>query len=204
MKRVVFVLFASVLFLTSYTIIIDDKDVKNRERGSGNIVNQERTASEFYAITMEGVANVNVQQGDEHKVVVTTDDNLQDFVLVEVKNNVLHINTKPNINIKPTKLIVDVHLPELQSINLEGVGNVKLSNGKASDLKISLSGVGNIDAKNYQIQNLVIKHSGVGKAIVWATNSLNGTLSGVGNILYKGNPAVNLNVSGIGKIKKLQ
>ena len=203
MKRIVFVLFTSVLFLTSCSITIDDENVVNQEKGDGNIVSQERTASGFYAVKMVGTANVNVRQSDEYKVVVTTDNNLQDFVWTEVKNNVLYINTKPNTNIKPTKLIVDVHLPELQSIDLEGVGNVRLSSGKASDLKISLTGVGNVDAENFQVQNLVIEHSGVGKATVWATNSLNGTLSGIGNILYKGNPTVNLNISGIGKVKKM-
>jgi hypothetical protein len=135
-------------------------------------------------------------------VVVTTDNNLQEFVLVEVKNDVVHINTKSNPNFRPTKLIVDVHLPELQSISLNGVGNVKLSDGNASDLKISLSGVGNIDAQNYQVENIVITQSGVGNSKIWATNSLSGTLSGVGNISYKGDPTITVNVSGVGKINK--
>jgi hypothetical protein len=196
MKRVVFVLFTSMLFLTSCTFSL------NGIKGDGNVVSQERTASGFYGVAIQGAANVNVQHGADYKVVVTTDNNLQEFVLVEVKNDVVRINTEPKTNLRPTKLIVDVHLPELKSINLSGVGNVKLSDGNASDLKISLSGVGNIDAQNYQVENIVITQSGVGNSKVWATNSLSGTLSGVGNISYKGNPAVTVNVSGVGKVNK--
>ena len=196
MKRVAFVLFTSMLFLASCIFPI------NGIKGDGNVVSQERTASGFYDISIDGAANVNVQHGEDYKVVVTTDNNLQEFVLVEVKNDVVHINTEPHTNLKPTKLIVDVHLPELQSISLKGVGNVKLFDGNASDLKISLSGVGNVDAQNYQVENVVITQSGVGNSKIWATNSLSGTLSGVGNISYKGNPAVNVNVSGVGKVNK--
>ena len=193
------------LFLTS--CVFDISGIK----GDGNVVSQERTASGFYGISIDGVANVNVRHGEDYRVVVTTDNNLQEFVFVEVKNGVLHINTKTktktktntNTNLKPTKFIVDVHLPELQSITLNGVGNVKLSEGNASDLKISLSGAGNIDAQNYQVENIFITQSGVGNSKIWATNSLSGALSGVGNISYKGNPTVNIKVSGVGKVNRL-
>ena len=196
MKKVVFVLFTVMLFLTSCVFSFDVI------KGDGNVVSQERTASGFYGISIDGAVNVNVHHGEAYRVVVTADYNLQEYVLVEVKNDVVHIATTPKTNLKPTKLIVDVHLPELQSINLQGVGNVKLSAGSGSDLKISLSGVGNVDAQNYQVENIVITQSGVGDSKIWVTNSLSGTLSGVGNISYKGNPTVNVNVSGVGKVNK--
>jgi Protein of unknown function (DUF2807). len=185
--------FTSLLFLTSCVGI----------QGNGNIVSQERAASDFQGLTLSGVANINIHPGEAYKVEVTTDDNLQDFISVESKNGVLHIGTKDNENLRPTKLIVDVYLPELQSINLSGVGNVTLPNGNASNLKISLSGVGNIDAQNYQVQNITVQNSGVGNAKLWATDSLSGAISGVGNISYKGDPEVNIKVSGVGKVKKI-
>jgi len=185
--------FTGILLLASCT----------RIQGYGNIVSQERVASDFQGLTLSGVASVNVHPGEDYKVEVTTDDNLQDFISVEAKNGVLYIASKGNKNLRPTKLIVDVHLPEIQSINLSGVGSVTLSNGIASNLKISLSGVGSIDAQNYQVQNITIQNSGVGSAIIWATDTLNGTLSGVGSISYKGNPEVSVNVSGVGKVNKL-
>ena len=186
--------FTSTLFLTSCAGWI---------QGNENIVSQERVASDFQGLTLSGVASVNVHLGEAYKVEVTADDNLQDFISVESKNGVLYIASKDNKNFRMTKLIVDVHLPELQSINLTGVGSVTVSNGNASNLQISLSGVGNIDAQNYQVQNITIQNSGVGSAKVWATDSLSGTLSGIGDISYKGNPEVSIKVSGVGKVNKL-
>jgi hypothetical protein len=187
------IVFTGLLFLTSCTF--------TGIQGNGSIVSQERAAIEFHGLTINGVGNVNVHPGEYYKVEVTTDENLQEFVLVEVKNNVLYIDTKSNL--KPTRLIFDVHLPDLQSINQSGVGNVKVFEGNASNLVISKSGVGNLDAQNYQVENVTIQHSGVGNSTVWATNSLNGALSGVGNLRYKGNPTVNVSVSGVGKVNKL-
>ena len=172
-------------------------------QGNGNIVSQERVASDFQGLTLSGIARVNVHPGEAYKVEVITDDNLQDFISVESKNGVLYIASKGNENLRPTKLIVEVYLPELQSINLSGVGSVTLSNGNASNLQISLSGVGNIDAQNYQVQNITIQNSGVGNAKIWATDSLSGTLSGVGNISYKGDPEVSIKTSGVGNVNKL-
>jgi hypothetical protein len=197
MRRIVFMLFTSMLFLTSCTFIFEGV------KGNGDVVSQERTASGFYSITIDGAANVNVQYGEDCKVVVNTDSNLQEFVFVEVENNILHVSTKVKTNLRPTKLMVEVHLPELQSISLKGVGNVKLPNGNASNLRITMSGVGNIDAQNYEVENIIITQSGVGNAKIWATNSLSGTLSGVGNISYKGNPTLSVNVSGVGRVNKL-
>ena len=202
MKRV-FIKLVAITFVFGIFSCYVPCDKNYTMKGNRNIVSQERKASGFHGITIDDVADVNVHTGEDYKVVVTIDSNLQSFIVVEVKNKVLYIDTKPVTRFEPTKVIVDVHLPKLQSININGVGNVKLSDDNVSDLDISLSGVGNIDAKNYQVENVFIKHSGVGDAKIWASKSLSGTLSGVGNIRYKGNPTVNINVTGVGKVSKL-
>jgi len=190
------------LFLLCVALFLFRKESSYQTvNGNGNVVRQERPANGFYGISTSGAATLNIQPGEDYKVVVTTDDNLQDFVLAEVKSNVLNISSKQNFS--PTKFVIDIHLPELKNINITGSSNVKISNGNASDLKISLSGSGRIDTQNYQVQNVAVTISGAATAIVWATNSLTGTLSGAGIISYKGDPTVSVNVSGVGKVTKL-
>ena len=191
MKKSVFVLFTSMLVLASCTI------------GNGDVIRQERQVRGFNGISVEGVADVNIQPGEDYKVVVITDENLQHRVLTETRNNVLYISIKSRKGFNSTKLIVDVHLPELQSLDLSGVGDVRIADGSATDLAISLSGVGDINAQNYRIENVFVKHSGVGDVKIWATHVLDGTLSGVGDIRYKGNPTVSVKVSGVGKVSEL-
>jgi len=191
MERIIFILITSVLILTSCTI------------GDGDVIRQERHVRGFDAISVDGVADVNIRPGEDYKVVVITDENLQYRILTETRNNVLYISIKSRKGFSSTKLVVDVHLPELQRLDLSGVGDVRIADGSATDLAISLSGVGNIDAQNYRIENVNIRHSGVGDVKIWATHTLDGTLSGVGNIRYKGNPTVSVKVSGIGKVREL-
>jgi hypothetical protein len=170
--------------------------------GDGNVISQERAIEGFNGITLEGVGNVNVYPGENFKLIITTDSNLQDRVLTKVNGNTLQISQKSG-SFNSTELTMDVYMPELKNILLSGAGNIKINNGNAFEIDFSLSGAGNIDAQNIQIQNVTIKLSGVGNAKIWATNSLNGTLSGVGNILYKGSPTINVNRTGVGSIKPL-
>jgi hypothetical protein len=171
-------------------------------RGNGNVISQERTAEGFNGITLDGVGNVNVHIGGNYRVVVITDSNLQDRVLTAVNGNTLRI-TQGSGSFNPTELTIDVYLPDLTNISLNGAGNFIINDGNASALTLSISGVGNINAQNFQVQNVVITHSGVGNVRIWATNSLNGTLSGVGTIRYKGNPTINVNRTGLGNISQL-
>ena len=170
--------------------------------GNGNVIIQERTVEGFNGITLDGAGNVNIHTGENYKVVVTTDSNLQDRVLTTVNGNILFI-TQRSGSFNAKELTIDVYLPELTSVSLNGAGNFTINSGNTLELTFSLSGAGNINAQNFQVHNVNITHSGVGNARIWATNSLNGTLSGVGNIRYRGNPTINVNRTGIGSITPL-
>jgi hypothetical protein len=172
------------------------------EMGNRNVISQEREAEGFNGIKLEGVGNVNVHPGQNYKVIVTTDSNLQDRVVVSVNSNILQISQKSG-SFNATELTFDIYIPELKSISLNGAGNYKINNGNTVELDYSISGAGNIDAQDFQVQNITISHSGVGNAKIWATNTLSGTLSGVGNVFYKGNPIININKSGVGIINSL-
>ena len=167
------------------------------------VISEERAiAGLFNGISSDGVGNVNVHFGGNFRVIVTTDSILQYRILVTVNDNILRI-TQSSGAFNATKLIIDVHLPELKNIYLHGAGNFTINNGSASEFNMTLTGTGNIYAQSFQVQDLTITHSGVGTARVWATNSLNGNHSGAGNILYRGNPTKNIISTGIGNIRSL-
>ena len=171
--------------------------------GNGRVRSQERSGDNFNAIVLEGVGDVYVHSSLVYKVVVTTDSNIQEFITTRVRNNTLHIDEKGHRGFNATKLTIDVYMPELERIRLSGAGNIKVLDGKTTDLDIILSGTGNIDTVNYEVKNVDVILSGCGDVKIWATNTLTGKLSGVGDIKYKGSPTVNVNSSGIGRIKSL-
>ena len=169
---------------------------------NGSVTSQERPLEGFNGITLSGAGDVNVHPGNNFKVIVTTNDNIQDKVVTSVNDNTLRITERSGL-FNASELTIDVYMPELKRISLSGAGNIKIHTGYTSDFEFSLSGAGNIDARNFRVQNATIRHSGVGNARIWATNALNGSHSGVGNILYKGSPAINVKRSGVGNIKPL-
>ena len=189
--------FGFVLVFGFFTVILG---ITGCEKDS--VISQERAVNGFNGIGLAGIGNVNVYPGANYRVVVTTDSNLQDRVLTTVNGNTLNITQRPG-PFNAEELKIDVYLPELTNISLNGAGNFTINNGSASALTLSISGAGNINAQNYQVQNVFIAHSGIGDVRVWATNSLNGTLSGIGNIRYRGNPTININKTGLGNINPL-
>lgn len=131
-------------------------------QGSGNVVSQERMASDFNGVTLEGVGNVNIYYAENFKVVVTTDSNIQDIVVINVNGNILYINEQSKKNFNVTELSIDVYMPEFKNIKLNGVGDITIFSGKTTDFEIILSGVGNIYAKNYEAENVSVSLSGTG------------------------------------------
>jgi len=94
-------------------------------------------------------------------------------------------------------------MPELRSINLNGVGDIEILKGKAPYLEIILFGVGNIDTKNYEVENVNLTLFGTGSIKTWATSTLTGKLTGVGDVLYKGSPLVKIDINGVGEVSKI-
>ena len=197
MKRNLFVLVILGIMLVGFFVSCD-----MGQRGNGNVISQERIVEGFYGIMLVGAGNVNVHTGEDFKIIVRTDSNLQDRVITTVNGNTLRIGqTSGNFN--ASELTIDVYMAELKNISLSGAGNITIIAGSTSEMSFSLSGAGNINAQDFQVGNITISLSGVGNARIWATNTLNGTLSGVGNIFYKGSPTININRIGIGNIRPL-
>ena len=171
--------------------------------GNGSVVSRERAATGFNSIALDGIGDVNVHFSENYKVVVTTDSNVQDIVVIKVKNNVLHIDENSVKNIYPTKLKVDVYLPNVKMAALNGVGNINIGSGEGEEVKLYLRGIGDITSYGYHVKKALVDLNGSGNIKVWAADSIRGNLSGMGNIFYKGDPKKHINIRGVGKIKQI-
>jgi len=172
--------------------------------GSGRIVSEVRSVYDFTGVVLDGAGNVNIHSSESFSVLVTTDSNLQEYVTTKVRNGILYIDENSFRGFHPTKLVIDVYLPELTCVKLRGAGNIKVNDGNISDFEIVLSGAGNIDAKNFEAENVSIILSGAGDIKTWATDSLTGKLSGVGSIMYRGDPPIkDIRKTGVGSIGKI-
>lgn len=187
--------------------------------GSGVIKQKSYTVSPFKSVNISGTGSITVTKGEETSVSIQTDDNLHQYLKVEVANGTLKISQDENLN--PSDGInINVVTDDLSSFHLSGAADgtlngitgpalkVSLSgagsiegNGEVDELTISLSGVGSADFKNLKAKKVKIDNSGVGSAEVFASEEFDGNVSGVGSIECHGQPEqVNKQVSGIGSI----
>lgn len=152
MKKVSKIIFGAFMLVA---IVSCNINVQFGKKGSGTILEQERKFPEFTCIDAGGGIDVFMTQGDVQKILVITDDNLQEFVKTEVNGDVLKIYTERSLN-PSKKLMVKVMMKEVKSISFSGgsdfftenpinVGELKMNFSGGSDGKITLKAV-SIDA----------------------------------------------------------
>jgi hypothetical protein len=88
------------------------------------------------------------------------------------------------------------------SLELSGSGHIELR-GEATVLDASLSGSGHLDALSCPVETADIRLSGSGSAKVDVSDTLFAKISGSGEILYAGDPVVDTEISGSGRVKKI-
>ncbi len=113
-------------------------------KGNGNVVKNERSLTPFSKIATAGSIDLVIAQDGTEKVVVETDENIQDAVITEVEDGSLNIHIKDHVRINSTRLVVFVHCKKLEAISSGGSGDIKTETALRSDeLKLSHGGSGN-------------------------------------------------------------
>jgi hypothetical protein len=112
--------------------------------GNGNVVTKERTVENFTGIKVSTGIDVYLKQGDNEKVSVEADENLQDYILTEVKNGVLHVYTETNIREAERKRVY-VTMKEVRSVSTSSAGDIYGETPiKGDKIDITASSAGNI------------------------------------------------------------
>ena len=134
--------------------------------GSGTVVEQTREVSGFDAVDFSAVGDLEIRQGERESLVVTTDDNLLDYIKTEVRGNTLHIDLRQDgfpINFTPTDGIrYTLTVKDLNDIDHSGAGNLSLAGLKTEQLQAKLSGAGNLDLRGLDVERLEVRLSGAG------------------------------------------
>jgi hypothetical protein len=189
--------------------------------GSGKAATETRALSGFTGVELKGAANVDITFGETESVVVQADDNILPLIQTTVENSRLVISTKPGANLSTHNPVrVTVTMKSLQSLTLSGSGNINVADLAAKDLQVDLPGSGNITVSGtadrvdlrlpgsgnlfcsgLKASAATVSVSGSGQVTVYASESLDVSLSGSGAIRYEGNPAqVSKSVTGSGSI----
>ena len=190
--------------------------------GSGNVTREVREITSFNTLNLAVVFDVLIIPSDSEKVIVETDDNLQELVLVENDGETLIVKMKPESKIcKKTRGKVFIYSKEIKGITNSSVGmlenegilkakTLRLNNSsvgktvlkiEADELTINNSAVGNTELSG-SCNDLILKNSAVGElnAIDLHCNNLDLDNKSVGKTTVFVNNECNINNSAVGSL----
>jgi len=156
--------------------------------GSGKIATETRNISGFTRVTLAGIGNVYLTQGETESVRIEAEDNLIPYFETSVQDSTLAIGIKNQyigVNLQPTRPVkFYVTLPKIEAVTLAGSGNIFGGAIKTSGFKISLLGSGNISADTLTATYVDIHLAGSGDIALGtvAASEVTASIAGSGNI----------------------
>jgi len=143
-------------FLISIKKELNINDVLGEE-GCGNIVEKSVDIEPFEKLKVSRNVKVILEQSsDTPKILIKTDENLQDNIKIKSENKVLYISLKENIN-KSTKNEIHLTYQTLKFLKVSAGGYVKSKEEHLHNLpnfKLDVSSGANVKLKNMKSENL--------------------------------------------------
>jgi hypothetical protein len=134
--------------------------------GSGLIATETRLVSGFTSVTLAGIGNVYITQGQPASVRIEAEDNLIPYFDTSVLGGTLKIGIKTQylgVSLLPNRPVnFYVTLPTIRALTLAGSGDIFAGKIQAGAFGISLLGSGNISTDALAATNLDILLSGSG------------------------------------------
>jgi len=206
--------------LLAVTIILLSSCSKSLTVGSSEILEEERSVANFENIVIEGIYDTKILHGDKHEVIVRANANILDNIHTRVNNKTLKI-TMDSKEYKNINIDLIITMPTVNEITKRGVGSTRMEGfydlseleinhygvasfsleGSVNKLSLNKSGVGSFDAFDLEAESYEIEQNGIGNTRLTCRKLLSGELTGIGNIYYKGQPNIDVDVTGIGKVK---
>ncbi|MEO8535226.1 MAG: head GIN domain-containing protein [Flavobacterium sp.] len=204
MKKSIQLLVCSVFLLST---IANAQWSKNRIKGNGKVVSNNRSTAGYDGIKVSGFFDVDLVSGKEGTITVKAEENLQQYIKVQVEGNVLKIYTEKNANISPgigKTIQITIPFEKISNVSLSGSGDVRSKSIIKSDaFTAALSGSGNLNL-DVDATTFDLAVSGSGDIVLKGnTGSLTTKLSGSGDIDAASLKAknVDITISGSGDSK---
>jgi hypothetical protein len=180
----------------------------NQVTGNGKTITKARQLAAFEQVKINGFYKVDITQGDQQSVTVTTDSNIEPFVMTQVQGKVLTIYNKSGTKFKVQKpVLIQIIVKRMNHITASGANQITASNLNGDDLSVNIagsndlvlsgvmshlaveaSGVCHLSAGDLNTLDVDIHTKGSCQVTVHAKRKLVSNITGNGDISYKGNP----------------
>ena len=194
--------------------------LRSEVKGSGKRERQKREVAQFTSITTEGAFTIEVTCQKDQSLEVEGDDNILNLVTAEVRNNVLRLSNNGNYSTsEPVKFKISV--PNLELLSVSGAGKIAIkgmnnekfkidsdgapeitASGSTKLVDIHTNGAGKIDTNTLHAMRAIVNTNGVTRVELDVQEQLDVKVNGPSSVIYKGDPVVNKNVNGPGKVER--
>ena len=141
-------------------------DVPDVIGGSGNVVTEDRPVSDFNRVSLTGVGEVIITQGEEESLTVRADDNIMRYIKTEVKDGTLILgftDEVKNKHIRPSKRVkFNLSVKDVTGLDISGAGDVNVASLDTDRLEIVVGGAGDVSISSLTAEELVVHLNGAG------------------------------------------
>ena len=189
-------------------------------KGNGKRELQKRQVASFTSISTNGAFTIEITCQKDLSLEVEGDENVLGFVSTEVGNNILRLDNKQSYSVsEPVR--VKISVPNLEGLSVNGAGHIDVKgikndkfeidtngapsitvSGTTRMVDIAASGAGKVDTQNLHATRAVVDARGVARIDLDVSDQLDVEISGPSSVTYSGNPAVNKNIHGPGKLTR--
>lgn len=191
---------------------------------NGNAELETRTVPNFSSVSLDGISTVRIHRGPQ-ALRVTIDAGLLDHYETKVQGDTLRLGFKWGLDTwwalrKLKTCEVDITMPELRGIVVNGLGELTVDNfdygkldlqlngaativlaGNADELSVSCTGSGKVFAKDLLTNKTVVSMTGAAHLELNVKTSLVASITGSGELVYRGNPQISQTISGAGRLR---
>lgn len=189
-------------------------------KGNGKRELQKRQVAPFTSISTDGAFTIEVTCQKQLSLEIEGDENILEFVTTEVDNNILRLDNKKSYS-SSEPITVKISVPNLEGLAVNGAGNIEIKgmnndkfeidsngaptitvSGTTKMVDIAANGAGKVDTQNLHATRAVVDARGVARVDLDVSDQLDVEISGPSSVSYKGNPSVNKNIRGPGKLTR--
>ncbi len=190
--------------------------------GSGNVVNETREVSDFQEVSLSGIGNLIISQGEQETLSIETDDNVLPYINSEVKNNRLEITYDPRMPAPTEGVNIYLNVVDINVVELSGAAKIEANQLNTDNLTLNMDGAGQANIDNITTEELFITNSGAGRITISGTTdqqtiTINGageyraadlvsrsatiTINGSGNVILNVSEILNAIINGSGNVE---
>ena len=189
---------------------------------AGNVASEPRDVSGFDEVELSGIGSLSIRQTGTESLTVKAEEEILPKIGTEVVDGRLLIGPEPNTSIETTEPIdYELTVDNLRALELSGSGDIRAEgidtdvlaatvggsgdvriSGRTESQRVNVSGSGSYEAEGFESTEATVDVEGAGSAIVNARNALDATVGGAGSVEYVGDPTVEQDVSGAGRVRK--